>query len=254
MARCDNWSLGGFGHQLYMFNTAKYAMMYRFVMREHCEITPDRSIPENLAMLHLNPRDSESYVDCFCCYCRNYASIIAGPGTIDSSDSVFAESNTWSDESDIQVDDIQVESPELIRQNTFNDSDSLFSNDSGDTDLPNALCSDSQYCYDYSEYTGHDLSQLMDPPLTEQSEDDSQWQSVSDIVGQLPVDQTGLSFSDAETQFPINGESFSDAETQRPDDLHNVPLPVIRLRFPSDEESDSSDSSSHSERVLKRRK
>ena len=29
------------------------------------------------------------------------------------------------------MDDIQVESPELIRQNTFNDSDSLFSNDSG---------------------------------------------------------------------------------------------------------------------------
>ena len=50
----------------------------------------------------------------------------AGPGTIDSSDSVFVESNTWSDESDIQVDDIQVESPELIRQNTFNDSDKSF--------------------------------------------------------------------------------------------------------------------------------
>jgi hypothetical protein len=53
--------------------------------------------------------------------CRNYASITAGRGTIDSSDSVFAESNTSSDESDIQVDDIQVESLELIRQNTFND-------------------------------------------------------------------------------------------------------------------------------------
>ena len=53
--------------------------------------------------------------------CRNYASITAGPGTIDSSDSVFAESNTWSDESDIQV-----ESPELIRENTFNDSDKSF--------------------------------------------------------------------------------------------------------------------------------
>jgi hypothetical protein len=72
------------------------------------------------------------------------------------------------------VDDIQVESPELIRQNTFNDIDSLFSNDSGDTDLPNALCSDSQYFYNDSESTGHDLSQLMDLPLTEQSEDDSQ--------------------------------------------------------------------------------
>jgi hypothetical protein len=144
MARCDNWSLGGFSHQLYLFSNAKYAMMYRFAMREHCEITPDNSI------------------------------IIAGPGTIDSSDSVFVESNTWSDESDIQVDDIQVESPELIRQNTFNDIDSLFSNDSGDTDLPNALCSDSQYFYNDSESTGHDLSQLMDLPLTEQSEDDSQ--------------------------------------------------------------------------------
>jgi hypothetical protein len=54
---------------------------------------------------------------------------------------------------------------------------------------------------------------------------------VNDIVGQLPVDQTGL--------------SFSDAETQRPDDLQNVPVPVLRLRFPSDWESDSSDSSSH---------
>lgn len=252
MARCDNWSLGGFSHQLYLFSNAKYAMMYRFVMREHCEITPDSSIPETLAELHLNPRDS--HVGCFCCCCRNYASITAGPGTIDSSDSVFAESNTWSDESDIQVDDIQVESPELIRQNTFNDSDSLFSNDSGDTDLPNALCSDSQYFYNDSESTGHDLSQLMDLPLTEQSEDNSQWQSVNDIIGQLPVDQTGLSFSDAETQFPINGESFSDAETQRPDDLQNVPVPVLRLRFPSDWESDSSDSSSHSERLLKRRK
>ena len=51
---------------------------------------------------------------------------------------------------------------------------SLFSNDSGDTDLPNALCSDSQYFYNDSESTGHDLSQLMDLPLTEQSEDDSQ--------------------------------------------------------------------------------
>ena len=101
----------------------------------------------------------------------------------------------------------------------------------------------------------------MDLPLTEQSEDDSQWQSVNDIVGQLPVDQTGLSFSDAETQFPVNGmssvlngESSSDAETQRPDDLQNIPVPVLRLRFPSDGESDSSDSSSHSERLLKRRK
>ena len=89
----------------------------------------------------------------------------------------------------------------------------------------------------------------------------SQWQSVNDIVGQLPVDQTGLSFSDAETRFPVNGvssvlngESFSYAETQRPDDLQNVPVPVLRLRFPSNEESDSSDSSSHSERLLKRRK
>ena len=94
-------------------------MMYRFVMREHCEITPDNSIPETLPRLHLNPRDS--HVGCFCCCCRNYASITAGPGTIDSFDSVFAESNTWSDESDIQVDDIQVKSLELIRQNTFND-------------------------------------------------------------------------------------------------------------------------------------
>jgi hypothetical protein len=42
--------------------------------------------------------------------------------------------------------------------------------------------------------------------------------------------------------------------TQRPDDLQNVPVPVLRLRFPSDGESDSSDSSSHSERLLKRRK
>jgi hypothetical protein len=63
------------------------------------------------------------------------------------------------------VDDIQIECPELIRQNTFNDSDSLFSNDSGDTDLPNALCSDSQYFYNDSESTGNDLSQLMDLPL-----------------------------------------------------------------------------------------
>ena len=118
MVRCDNWSLGGFSHQLYLFSNAKYAMIYRFVMREHCEITPDSSIPETLAELHLNPRDS--HVGCFCCCCRNYASIIAGPGTIDSSDSVFAESNTWSDEFDIQVDDIQVESPVLIRQNTSN--------------------------------------------------------------------------------------------------------------------------------------
>jgi hypothetical protein len=45
----------------------------------------------------------------------------------------------------------------------------------------------------HSESTGHDLSQLMDLPLTEQSEDNSQWQSVNDIIGQLPVDQTGLS-------------------------------------------------------------
>jgi hypothetical protein len=34
----------------------------------------------------------------------------------------------------------------------------------------------------------------MDLPLTEQSEDNSQWQSVNDIIGQLPVDQTGLSY------------------------------------------------------------
>ena len=61
MARCDNWSLGGFGHQLYLFSNAKYAMMYRFVMREHCEITPDSSIPETLARLHLNPRDYHNY-------------------------------------------------------------------------------------------------------------------------------------------------------------------------------------------------
>ena len=126
---------------------------------------------------------------------------------------------------------------------------------------PNALCSDSQYFYDDSESTGHDLSQLIDLPLTEQSEDDSQWQSVNDIVGQLPIDQTGLSFSDAETQFPINGvssvlngESFSDAETQRPHNIQNVSVPVLHLRFPSDGESDSSDSSSHLERLLKRRK
>jgi hypothetical protein len=126
---------------------------------------------------------------------------------------------------------------------------------------PNALCSDSQYCYDDSESTGHDLSQLIDLPLTEQSEDDSQWQSVNDIVGQLPVDQIGLSFSDAEAQFPVNGvssvlngESFSDAETQRPHNIQNVPVPALRLRFPSDGESHSSDSSSHLERLLKRRK
>jgi hypothetical protein len=54
-------------------------------------------------------------------------------------------------------------------------------------------------------------------------------ESVNDTVGQLPVDQTGLSFSDAETQFPIHGECFSDAETQRPDDLQNVPVPFLRL-------------------------
>ena len=33
--------------------------------------------------------------------------------------------------------------------------DSLFYNDSGDIDLPNALCSDSQYFYDDSESTCH---------------------------------------------------------------------------------------------------
>ena len=107
------------------------------------------------------------------------------------------------------------------------------------------------------------MSQLIDLPLTEQSEDDSKWQSVNDIVGRFPVDQTGLSLSlslsDAATQFPVNGvssvlngESFSDAETQRPHNIQNVPVPVLRLRFPSG--SDSSDSSSHLERLLKRRK
>jgi hypothetical protein len=84
---------------------------------------------------------------------------------------------------------------------------------------------------------------IMDLPLTEQSEDNSQWQSVNDIIGQLPVDQTGLSFSDAETQFPVNGvssvlneESFSDAETQRPHNIQNVSVPILHLRFPSDGE------------------
>jgi hypothetical protein len=43
------------------------------------------------------------------------------------------------------VDDIQVESPELIRQNTFNDIDSIFSNGSGDTDLLNALTTKTTY-------------------------------------------------------------------------------------------------------------
>jgi hypothetical protein len=38
-----------------VFSNPKYAMMYRCVMREHCEITPDSSIPETLPRLHLNP-------------------------------------------------------------------------------------------------------------------------------------------------------------------------------------------------------
>ena len=202
---------------------------------------------EILARLDLNPRDS--HVGCYVIM----QVLLLVPVVQIYLNSVFPESNTWSDESDIHVDDIQVESPELIIQNTFNDSDSLFSNAPGDTDLPNALCSDSQYYYDNSESTGHDLSQLMDLPHTEQSMDDSQWQSVNDIVGQLPVDQTGLSFSNADTQFPVNGVS-SILNGERPDNLQNVTVPVLRLRFPSDEESASSNSSSHPERLLKRRK
>jgi hypothetical protein len=71
-----------------------------------------------------------------------------------------------------------------------------------------------------------DLSQLMDLPLTEQSEDNSQWQSVNDIIGQLPVDQTGLSFSDALKVFCLinSGDSIWISSTCMSDSSDQVLL------------------------------
>lgn len=62
MARCENWSLGGFKNTLYSFDVAKYALMYRLVARSHCEIIPDDTIAETV--VSLDQRD-DSHSDCF---------------------------------------------------------------------------------------------------------------------------------------------------------------------------------------------
>ena len=38
MARCEKWSLGYFDNDFKSFTNARYAIMYRYIMREHCEI------------------------------------------------------------------------------------------------------------------------------------------------------------------------------------------------------------------------
>jgi hypothetical protein len=235
MARCEKWSLGYFDNEFKSFTNARYAIMYRYIVRQHCEILQDVSIPDILNSDSLYPSE------CTCCLCRAHFSIIAANSTIDSSDSLFALSNGWSD------DDIIIQ-----------------------TESDGQMSSSSNY-KSYSDTTdlARGTEEIDHPPLDELSyrydEFDSQWQSdLEDPFEPEHVESDGPSFSDAETQCPTHlqdvqpscelaGVSLSDAETQRSTDYTFVPIPFLRLTSEQDRETDS-DSSSHSVRLLKRKK
>lgn len=221
------------------WNDARIAIMYRFVCREHIDVLPDLNIAEELA--------SPSYPsrDCNCCSCRTYASVIVAPAeTVDSSDSVFNLSNTWSDESST-VDVTCCTSDEV--STAFSESDNNSINLETQTqsnmfdDFDSQLWSDSEYAVQHA---------------AESAGIDSDIQMPGDLAACSP----GVSFSDAETQPPYSYDNFTfpnymevsscDTETHLGEASE---IPSLYLENAQIEDTDT-DSSTQSVSILKCRK
>ncbi|CAG2236216.1 unnamed protein product [Mytilus edulis] len=86
MATGDNLTLGGNWQTFYSFDNCRYAIMYRYITGNYCEILPDSTISDTLAD-HV-PNLGEA---CTCCVCRRYSSIIVTASSCanDSTDSVI---------------------------------------------------------------------------------------------------------------------------------------------------------------------
>ena len=136
--------------------------------------TQDVSIPEILNNDSLYPSE------CTCCLCRAHFSIIAANSTIDSSDSLFALSNSWSD------DDIIIQTESDGQMASSSNYESYMPPSSDATDLASGT------------------EEIDLPPLDELSyrydDFDSQWQSdLEDPFEPEHVESDGSNFSDAET-------------------------------------------------------
>lgn len=224
MARCEDWVPGFFNEpHLSVFN-ARYAIMYRYVCRKHCDVIPDTNIPEKLT--NCSPYPSE----CDCHNCAINQSRIATVSTIDSSDSLFNVSNGWSE-------------------------DSIDVTSNGITDSPSepAVPDTSQ------SFTNASESNLPSDSQGEQSVIDTEivLTTESSYLSTIYDDFDSQLFSDSEAvlmeqSIESPGVSFSDAETQWPTDLMGAKLP--RLGNVQKRDVSDSDSSSHSVSILKRKK
>ncbi|CAG2233851.1 unnamed protein product [Mytilus edulis] len=92
MATGDNLTLGGNWQTFYSFDNCRYAIMYRYITGNYCEILPDSTISDTLAD-HV-PNLGEA---CTCCVCRRYSSIIVTASSCanDSTDSVIMSMTGW---------------------------------------------------------------------------------------------------------------------------------------------------------------
>ncbi|CAG2242243.1 unnamed protein product [Mytilus edulis] len=180
--------------------------------------------------------------DCHCCSCRRRQSTIAVPSTIDSSDSLFALSNRFSD----SIDDIELcREAEVLPSSpiVLINSDSWITSDPMETDVPHQL--NESFASVDSKSLLVDEEQVLEkhcllectmwPKLVELEFSDTETQPLTLLKDELPSSAVVLSLSDAETQLPAATDdlpslkafetTFSNAETQDPAFLvHELPL------------------------------
>ncbi|VDI18280.1 Hypothetical predicted protein, partial [Mytilus galloprovincialis] len=162
--------------------------------------------------------------DCHCCSCRRRQSTIAVPSTIDSSDSLFALSNRFSD----SIDDIELcREAEVLPSSpiVLINSDSWITSDPMETDVPHQL---------NESFASVDSKSLL---VDEEQVLEKHCLLESSNMSKIYDDFDSQCFSDGEHIFnqPLSesvGYSFSSCETQLSTDYTGVPWPkLVELEF-----------------------
>lgn len=213
MARCQIWT-----EVIPYFTNARDAIMFRFLFGEYCDVLQDDNISEDLSDVCTYPGD------CHCCSCRRRQSTIAVPSTIDSSDSLFALSNRFSD----SIDDIELcREAEALPSSpiVLINSDSWITSDPMETDVPHQL---------NESFASVDSKSLL---VDEEQVLEKHCLLESSNMSKIYDDFDGQCFSDDEHIFnqPLSesvGYSFSSCETQLSTDYTGVPWPkLVELEF-----------------------
>ncbi|CAC5371635.1 unnamed protein product [Mytilus coruscus] len=156
--------------------------------------------------------------DCDCCNCRRRASTIAAPSTIDSSDSLFALSNRFSDSIELSWQSQAVPTS----PSHFSDSESWITSDSKDIEVP----------HQHNESFPSIFVESKSFSVDEELDLDQHWLTESSNISKSYDDLDSQCLSDGEHIFnqPLSesgGLSIGNGESQCSNDYFGTPYPKL---------------------------